>query len=60
MDYLELLEEVEVKLTKFAQLQGANLKMKLLNMTDSEAYKYLNKMKLDAYQEGYSDCLRKD
>ena len=62
-DIVELLkevEEVEVKLTRYAQLQGANLKMKLLNMTDSEAYKYLNKIKLDAYQEGYADCLRKD
>ena len=60
VELLEEVEEVEVKLTRYAQLQGANLKMKLLNMTDSEAHIYLNKMKLDAYQEGYADCLRKD
>ena len=48
------------KITKAAQLQGSNLKMKLLNMTDGEAYEYLNNMKLEAYQEGYADCLRKD
>lgn len=53
-------QDYEPKLTKAAQLQGANLKLKLLYMTDSEAYEYLNKMKLDAYQEGYADCLRKD
>lgn len=53
-------QDYEPKLTKAAQLQGANLKMKLLNMTDSEAHIYLNKIKLDAYQEGYADCLRKD
>ena len=57
---MELLEEEDVKITKAAQLQGSNLKLKLLYMTDSEAYEYLNKMKLDAYQEGYADCLRKD
>ena len=53
-------EEEDVKITRAAQLQGSNLKRKLLNMTDDEAYTYLNKMKLDAYQEGYADCLRKD
>lgn len=52
--------DYEPKLTKAAQLQGSNLKMKLLNMTDGEAYEYLNNMKLEAYQEGYADCLRKD
>ena len=57
---MELLEEEDVKITRAAQLQGSNLKRKLLNMTDDEAYTYLNKMKLDAYQEGYADCLRKD
>ena len=60
MDNIELLEEEDVKITRAAQLQGSNLKRKLLNMTDDEAYTYLNKMKLDAYQEGYADCLRKD
>lgn len=55
-----LFGEEEAKLTRAAQLEGSNLKRKLLNMTDSEAYEYLNKMKLDAYQEGYADCLRKD
>ena len=60
MDDIELLEEEEVKITRSAQLQGSNLKLKILNMTDGEAYTYLNKMKLDAYQEGYADCLRKD
>ena len=50
----------EPKITKAAQLQGANLKLKLLNMTDGEAYEYLNNMKLEAYQEGYAECLRKD
>ena len=60
MDDIELLEEEEVKITRSAQLQGSNLKRKLLNMTDDEAYTYLNKMKLVAYQEGYADCLRKD
>ena len=60
MDDMELLEEQEVKITRSAQLQGSNLKLKILNMTDGEAYTYLNKMKLDAYQEGYADCLRKD
>ena len=59
MDDMELLEE-DVKITRAAHLQGSNLKLKLLNMTDDEAYTYLNKMKLDAYQEGYADCLRKD
>ena len=59
MDDMELLEE-DVKITRAAHLQGSNLKRKLLNMTDDEAYTYLNKMKLDAYQEGYADCLRKD
>ena len=53
-------QDYEPKITKAAQLQGSNLKLKILNMTDSEAYEYLNKMKLDAYQEGYADCLRKD
>ena len=53
-------QDYEPKLTKAAQLQGSNLKMKLLNMTDGEAYEYLNNMKLEAYQEGYADCLRKD
>ena len=53
-------EEEDVKITRAAQLQGSNLKRKLLNMTDDEAYTYLNKMKLDAYREGYADCLRKD
>ena len=53
-------QDYEPKITKAAQLQGSNLKRKILNMTDSEAYDYLNKMKLDAYQEGYADCLRKD
>lgn len=57
---MELLEEEDVKITRAAQLQGSNLKRKLLNMTDDEAYTYLNKIKLDAYQEGYADCLRKD
>lgn len=52
--------DYEPKITKAAQLQGSNLKMKLLNMTDGEAYEYLNNMKLEAYQEGYADCLRKD
>ena len=60
MDDMELLEEEDVKITRAAQLQGSNLKLQLLNMTDDEAYTYLNKMKLDAYQEGYADCLRKD
>ena len=60
MDDIELLEEEEIKITRSAQLQGSNLKLKILNMTDGEAYTYLNKMKLDAYQEGYADCLRKD
>ena len=60
MDNIELLEEDDVKITRAAQLQGSNLKRKLLNMTDDEAYTYLNKMKLDAYQEGYAECLRKD
>ena len=60
MDNIELLEEDDVKITRAAQLQGSNLKRKILNMTDGEAYTYLNKMKLDAYQEGYADCLRKD
>ena len=60
MDNVELLEEDDVKITRAAQLQGSNLKRKLLNMTDDEAYTYLNKMKLDAYREGYADCLRKD
>ena len=60
MDNVELLEEEDVKITRAAQLHGSNLKRKLLNMTDDEAYTYLNKMKLDAYQEGYADCLRKD
>lgn len=55
-----LFGEEEAKLTRAAQLEGSNLKQKLLNMTDGEAYEYLNKMKLDAYQEGYADCLRKD
>ena len=60
-DIVELLfGEEEAKLTRAAQLQGSNLKRKILNMTDGEAYTYLNKMKLDAYQEGYADCLRKD
>ena len=53
-------QDDEPKITRAAQLQGSNLKRKLLNMTDDEAYTYLNKMKLDAYQEGYADCLRKD
>lgn len=53
-------QDYEPKITKAAQLQGSNLKMKLLNMTDGEAYEYLNNMKLEAYQEGYADCLRKD
>ena len=52
--------DYEPKITKAAQLEGSNLKMKLLNMTDGEAYEYLNNMKLEAYQEGYADCLRKD
>ena len=60
MDDIELLEEEEIKITRSAQLQGSNLKLKILNMTEGEAYTYLNKMKLDAYQEGYADCLRKD
>ena len=34
-------QDYEPKLTKAAQLQGANLKLKLLYMTDSEAYEYL-------------------
>jgi hypothetical protein len=34
--------------------------LKLLNMTDGEAYEYLNNMKLESYQEGYAECLRKD
>ena len=55
-----LFGEEEAKLTRAAQLEGSKLKLNLLNMTDSEAYEYLNKMKLDAYQEGYADCLRKD
>lgn len=57
-----MIEEIieEAKLTRAAQLEGSNLKRKLLNMTDGEAYEYFNKMKLDAYQEGYADCLRKD
>lgn len=55
-----LFGEEEAKLTRAAQLEGSNLKRKILNMTDGEAYEYLNKMKLDAYQEGYADCLRKD
>lgn len=60
-DIVELLfGEEEAKLTRAAQLEGSNLKRKLLNMTDGEAYEYLNKIKLDAYQEGYADCLRKD
>ena len=64
-DIVDLLfGEEEAKLTIAAQLQGSNLKRKILNMTDGEAYTYLNKMKLDAYQEGYqegyADCLRKD
>ena len=60
-DIVELLfGEEEAKLTRAAQLQGFNLKRKILNMTDGETYTYLNKMKLDAYQEGYADCLRKD
>ena len=60
-DIVELLfGEEEAKLTRAAQLEGSNLKMKLLNMTDGEAYEYLNNMKLEAYQEGYADCLRKD
>ena len=53
-------QDDEPKITRAAQLQGSNLKRKLLNMTDDEAYTYLNKMKLDAYQEGYADCIRKD
>lgn len=55
-----LFGEDEAKLTRAAQLEGSNLKRKLLNMTDGEAYEYINRMKLDAYKEGYSDCLRKD
>ena len=53
-------QDYKPKITKAAQLQGSNLKMKLLYMTDSEAYEYLNNMKLEAYQEGYAECLRKD
>ena len=37
-------QDYEPKITKAAQLQGSNLKMKLLYMTDSEAYEYLNKI----------------
>ena len=48
------------KLTRAAELEGSRLKLKLLNMTDGEAYEYLNNMKLEAYQEGYAECLRKD
>lgn len=48
------------KLTRTAELEGSHLKLKLLNMTDGEAYEYLNNMKLEAYQEGYAECLRKD
>lgn len=57
-----MIEEIteEARLTRAAELEGSNLKRKLLNMTDGEAYEYFNKMKLDAYQEGYADCLRKD
>ena len=53
-------QDDEPKITRAAQLQGSNLKLKILNMTDGETYTYLNKIKLDAYQEGYADCLRKD
>lgn len=57
-----MIEEIieEARLTRAAELEGSELKRKLLNMTDGEAYEYLNKMKLDAYQEGYADCLRKE
>ncbi len=55
-----LFGEEEAKLTRAAQLEGSKLKLNLLNMTDGEAYEYLNNMKLEAYQEGYADCLRKD
>lgn len=51
-----LFGEEEAKLTRAAQLEGSNLKRKLLNMTDGEAYEYLNNMKLEAYQEGYMDA----
>ena len=60
-DIVELLfGEEEAKLTRAAELEGSRLKLKLLNMTDGEAYEYLNNMKLKAYQEGYAECLRKD
>ena len=55
-----LFGEEEAKLTRAAQLEGSKLKLNLLNMTDGEAYEYLNNMKLEAYQEGYAECLRKD
>ena len=55
---IEVFDDGRPKITRAAELEGS--KLKLLNMTDGEAYEYLNNMKLEAYQEGYADCLRKD
>ena len=58
--YDDGIDDGRPKITRAAELEGSNLKLKLLNMTDGEAYEYLNNMKLESYQEGYTDCLRKD
>ena len=59
-EIIESFDDGRPKITRAAELEGSKLKLKLLNMTDGEAYEYLNNMKLEAYQEGYADCLRKD
>lgn len=50
----------KVKYTRAAEMQGGMWKHKIMNMTEIEVYEYINKLKLDSYQEGYSECLRKD
>ena len=46
---IEVFDDGRPKITRAAELEGSKLKLKLLNMTDGEAYEYLNNMKLDAY-----------
>lgn len=46
--------------TKAALIEGSNIRSKIMNMTDAEVHEYIHKLKMDSYQEGYSDCFRKE
>ena len=59
-EIIEFFDDGRPKITRAAELEGSKLKLKLLNMTDGEAYEYLNHMNLDSCRDGSAGSLRKN